>query len=84
MKGFQEGIISLQKWPSNHTANYWGGCVCLHVATSATYALAGANTHRCCIAALILPTAVAYRHHTLVASVWNQRINVVKRINKET
>ena len=27
---------------------------------------------------------VVYRHHTLVASVWNQRINVVKRINKET
>lgn len=26
---------------------------------------------------------VTYRHHSLVASVWNQKIYVVKRINRE-
>ncbi|XP_064394015.1 ragulator complex protein LAMTOR4 homolog [Halichondria panicea] len=28
--------------------------------------------------------SIVYRHHTLVASVWSQRVHVVKRINKET
>lgn len=27
--------------------------------------------------------SVMYRHHSLVASVWNQRIYIVKRINRE-
>ena len=36
--------------------------------------------NHCCF----LSDIVAYQHHTLVASVWNQRIHIVKRINKET
>lgn len=28
--------------------------------------------------------SVVFQQHTLVASVWNQRIHIVKRINKET
>ncbi len=36
------------------------------------------------MSSMILFSAVVYRHHTLVASVWSQRVHVVKRINKET